>query len=225
MKRNLFVVLVLLSIFVFTGVAMASDDFVVASEFSGQDSEGYWGPYGPAYILQDGALVFDSSIDDAWVTLNFKDDNLAANAYKYAVITLKADNPEDAAKAHMTLGNIRKSFAEWGITLKNTYTAYVIDLAAHGFKKWGDGTKSEPDFALNKGEAQNAKIYVSKIVLTNAANGTDSSSQAENNSDKISNPKTGDNTPFMLALFSLLALVSGIVLILVNRKTKSKLQY
>lgn len=215
MKRNLFVVLLLVSSFAFTSVAMAADDFVVANEFSGQDAEGYFGPYGPAYVLQDGALVFDSSINNAWVTLNFKDDNLAADAYKYAVITLKTDNPQDAAKVHMTLGNVGKSFADWGITLKTTYTTYVIDLAANGLTKWGDGTKGEPDFALNKAEAENAKIYVSKIVLTNNPSSTTSSATT------TSNPKTGDNTPFMLALFSLLAFFSGIVLLLMNKKVKT----
>jgi LPXTG-motif cell wall-anchored protein len=232
MKRNLFVVLLVLSIFVFTSVAMAADDFVVANGFSGQDADGYFGPYGPAYVLQNGALVFDSSIDNAWVTLNFKDDNLAANAYKYAVITLKADNPQDAAKVHMTLGNVGKSFTDWGITLNTTYTTYAIDLAANGLTKWGDGAKGVPDFALNKADAKNAKIYVSKIVLTNnpssitsntTSASTNNSSSTTSNATTSSNPKTGDNTTFMLTLFSLLAFASGVVLLLMNKKVKTNL--
>lgn len=225
MKKNLFAVILLLSIFVFTSVAMAAGDFVVANGFSDQDGGGYFGPYGPAYKLQDGALVFDSSIANAWVTLNFKDDNLAANAYKYAVITLKADNSEDAAKVHMTLGDVGKSFTDWGISLKNTYTTCTVDLAANGLKKWGDGTKGVPDFALNKADAKNAKIYISKIILTNNSSSTSSSATTPSNtqSSTPSNPKTGDNTTFMLTLFSFLAFAAGIVLLVMNKKVKTNI--
>ncbi len=159
----------LLIVTLFTlGLAFGSeDDFVVASKFPDQNAEGYWGPYGPAFTLKDDVLVFDSSIDNAWMTMNFKDDFMEAEDYRYVVITLKADDPDDAQNIVMTFGNIKKTFPQWGITLNTEYTTYIIDLKTQGLKNWGDGTKGEPDFALNKATANKAKLYVKSIILTN----------------------------------------------------------
>uniref|UniRef100_A0A7C3SQ98 Uncharacterized protein n=1 Tax=Dictyoglomus turgidum TaxID=513050 RepID=A0A7C3SQ98_9BACT len=165
MKKLLIVVLL---IFLLTLVfSFADDDFIVATKFTGQDGEGYWGPYGPAYTIKDGVLIFDSSIPNAWMTLNFKDDFMEAEDYRYVVITIKADDPRDAQNIVMTFGNLKKTFTDWGITLNTEFTTYIIDLKAHGLKNWGDGTKAEPDFALNKATANKAKIFVKSIILTN----------------------------------------------------------
>jgi hypothetical protein len=165
MKKLLIVVLL---IFLLTLVfSFADDDFIVATKFTGQDGEGYWGPYGPAYTIKDGVLIFDSSIPNAWMTLNFKDDFMEAEDYRYVVITIKADDPKDAQSIVMTFGNLKKTFTDWGITLNTEFTTYIIDLKAHGLKNWGDGTKAEPDFALNKATANKAKIFVKSIILTN----------------------------------------------------------
>jgi|YelNatPaOPRAMG01_1025707.scaffolds.fasta_scaffold00908_10 hypothetical protein len=165
MKKLLIVVLL---IFLLTLVfSFADDDFIVATKFTGQDGEGYWGPYGPAYTIKDGVLIFDSSIPNAWMTLNFKDDFMEAEDYRYVVITIKADDPKDAQNIVMTFGNLKKTFTDWGITLNTEFTTYIIDLKAHGLKNWGDGTKAEPDFALNKATANKAKIFVKSIILTN----------------------------------------------------------
>jgi len=165
MKKLLIVVLL---IFLLTLVfSFADDDFIVATKFTGQDGEGYWGPYGPAYTIKDGVLIFDSSIPNAWMTLNFKDDFMEAEDYRYVIITIKADDPKDAQNIVMTFGNLKKTFTDWGITLNTEFTTYIIDLKAHGLKNWGDGTKAEPDFALNKATANKAKIFVKSIILTN----------------------------------------------------------
>jgi hypothetical protein len=165
MKKLLIVVLL---IFLLTLVfSFADDDFIVATKFTGQDGEGYWGPYGPAYTIKDGVLIFDSSIPNAWMTLNFKDDFMEAEDYRYVVITIKADDPKDAQNIVMTFGNLKKTFTDWGITLNTEFTTFIIDLKAHGLKNWGDGTKAEPDFALNKATANKAKIFVKSIILTN----------------------------------------------------------
>jgi len=165
MKKLLIVVLL---IFLLTLVfSFADDDFIVATKFTGQDGEGYWGPYGPAYTIKDGVLIFDSSIPNAWMTLNFKDDFMEAEDYRYVVITIKVDDPKDAQNIVMTFGNLKKTFTDWGITLNTEFTTYIIDLKAHGLKNWGDGTKAEPDFALNKATANKAKIFVKSIILTN----------------------------------------------------------
>ena len=165
MKKLLIVGLL---IFLLTLVfSFADDDFIVATKFTGQDGEGYWGPYGPAYTIKDGVLIFDSSIPNAWMTLNFKDDFMEAEDYRYVVITIKADDPKDAQNIVMTFGNLKKTFTDWGITLNTEFTTYIIDLKAHGLKNWGDGTKAEPDFALNKATANKAKIFVKSIILTN----------------------------------------------------------
>lgn len=165
MKKLLIVVLL---IFLLTLVfSFADDDFIVATKFTGQDGEGYWGPYGPAYTIKDGVLIFDSSITNAWMTLNFKDDFMEAEDYRYVVITIKADDPKDAQNIVMTFGNLKKTFTDWEITLNTEFTTYIIDLKAHGLKNWGDGTKAEPDFALNKATANKAKIFVRSIILTN----------------------------------------------------------
>ncbi len=165
MKKLLIVVLL---IFLLTLVfSFADDDFIVATKFAGQDGEGYWGPYGPAYTIKDGVLIFDSSIPNAWMTLNFKDDFMEAEDYRYVVITIKVDDPKDVQNIVMTFGNLKKTFTDWGITLNTEFTTYIIDLKAHGLKNWGDGTKAEPDFALNKAIANKAKIFVKSIILTN----------------------------------------------------------
>ena len=144
------------------------EDYVVGDAFSGENAENYWGPYGNgSFVLEGGAIVFDTSVADAWLTLNFKEDPNPVDKYKYVVITLKADNPSDAANAHMKLGNLGMSFTDWGITLSTDYTAYVVDLVAKGVTAWGDASQGQPDFALNKVGAVSAKIYVDKIVLTN----------------------------------------------------------
>lgn len=159
--------LILILTLVILGLAFGSDDFIVANKFSEQNAEGYWGPYGPAYTLKDGILIFDSSIPNAWMTLNFKDDFMEAEDYRYVVITLRADDPKDAQNIVMTFGDVKKTFPQWGITLSTEFTTYIIDLKAHGLTRWGDGTKAEPDFALNKATANKAKLYVKSIILTN----------------------------------------------------------
>lgn len=164
MKKYLLGLLILVLLLVFT---FADDDFIVATKFEEQNGEGYWGPYGPAYKLEKGVLVFDSSIENAWMTLNFKDDFMEAEDYRYVVITIKADDPKDAQNIVMTLGNLKKTFTDWGITLTTDFKTYVIDLFAHGLKNWGDGTKAEPDLAFNKAGAIKAKIYVKSMMLTN----------------------------------------------------------
>lgn len=161
----LVVVVVISSLSIAT--AAYKSDFNVGDKFLEQNAERYWGPYGPAFTLVGGALVFDSSVVDGWVTLNFKDDEMPADAYKYAVITIKADNPEDAQGAVMTFGNVKKTFTDWGIKLSNTYTVYYLDLVANGFTGWGDGRKALPDFALNTVPNKKFMIYVDKIKLTN----------------------------------------------------------
>lgn len=165
MKKLLLVLLIILSLTLV--LTLADDEFIVATKFTGQDGEGYWGPYGPAYTIKDGVLIFDSSIPNAWMTLNFKDDFMEADDYRYVVITVRADDPKDAQNVLVTFGNLKKTFTEWGITLSTNFTTYIIDLKAHGLKNWGDGTKAEPDFALNKHNANKAKVYVQSIILTN----------------------------------------------------------
>jgi|GEM_PF-796000 len=220
MKKVLLAILIVMSLLLYSGFAVAANDFVIANGFNGQDGDGYWGPYGPAFTLENGALVFDSSIDNAWVTLNFKkDDNFTATSYKYLVITLKSDKPQDGEKVHMTLGNVGKSFGDWGITLDTNYKTYTIDLAANGVTKWGDAEKQTPDFALNKAEAQNAKIYLTKMVLTNSPSTSSSGSTSTTSSDNTSNPKTGDNTLGMLSGFGTLVIFSSIALIMLNKRT------
>ncbi len=158
-----FLVLILILTFTFS-----SDDFVVATKFSAPNEEGYWGPYGPAFTLEkNGILVFDSSIPNAWMTLNFKDDFMEPEDYKYVVITMKTDDPEDAQNIVMTFGDIKKPIKDWKIKLNKEFTTYIIDLHALGLTKWGDGTKAEPDFALNKATANKAKLFVQSIILTN----------------------------------------------------------
>jgi len=167
--KKIILSILLITLLVTLSIVLADDeDFIVAESFSEVNGDGFWGPYGPAYTLKDGALVFDSSIDNAWVTLNFKDDFLEPDAYRYVKITMKTDDPTDGAKIVMTFGNIKKPISEWGIVLKTEYTTYVIDLFKQGLTKWGDGFKAEPDFALNKGSAVKAKLYVKSIILTNS---------------------------------------------------------
>ncbi|MGQ9779539.1 MAG: hypothetical protein ACUVRM_06645, partial [Bacillota bacterium] len=87
--------------FVLNDFSPTTEDFIVADEFNG--AENYAGPYGGA-VVESGTLKFD--VAAAWCTLNFINNEQfnagGANTFKYAVITLRADNPEDAAKATMT---------------------------------------------------------------------------------------------------------------------------
>ncbi|MCX7941963.1 MAG: hypothetical protein N2516_02580 [Dictyoglomaceae bacterium] len=163
-KYFLIVSLILVSLITFS---LSSDDFVVATKFSGPNEEGYWGPYGPAFTLKDNVLIFDSSIPNAWMTLNFKDDFMEPEDYRYVVITMRADDPEDAQNILMTFGDIKKPIKDWKIKLKTEFTTYILDLFEFGLTKWGDGTKAEPDFALNKATAKKAKLFVQSIILTN----------------------------------------------------------
>ncbi len=170
MKKALFMVLLLivaLASSFSTATAANSSDYLVGDRFLEQNGERYWGPYGPAYSLIGGALVFDNSVADGWVTLNFKDDEMANDAYRYALITLKTDSPADAQEVILTFGNVKKSFTEWGIQLNTKYTLYALDLPQNGFIAWGDGTKSIPDFALNVVPGKKFLVYVDRIKLTN----------------------------------------------------------
>jgi hypothetical protein len=179
MKKAFFMCLLLVIILI-SGLSIASaaynSDFNVGDKFLEQNAERYWGPYGPAFTLVGGALVFDSTVPDGWVTLNFKDDELPPDAYQYVILTVKADNPEDAQGAILTFGNVKKSFSDWGIKLSNTYAAYVLELKPNGFTAWGDGRKAIPDFALNTVPNKKFTIYVDKIKLTNKPPVTDASS-------------------------------------------------
>ncbi len=174
MKKTFFMGLLLvivLTVGLCTVSAANAWDYVVAEKFEDQDGENYWGPYGPAYMLMDGALVFDNSIANGWVTLNFKDERLAKESYRYVVISVKTDNPADAQGVILTFGNVKKPFSDWGIKLSNTYTVYVLDLSKHGFTAWGDGAKSIPDFALNVVPGKNFALFINQIKLTNNPDG------------------------------------------------------
>ena len=170
MKKAFFMGLLMVAVLI-AGLSVATaaynSDFNVGDKFLEQNAERYWGPYGPAFTLVGGALVFDSTVVDGWVTMNFKDDEMPADAYQYVVITVKADNPEDAQGAILTFGNVKKSFTDWGIKLSNTYAPFVLDLKANGFTGWGDGKKALPDFALNTVPNKKFMLYVDKIKLTN----------------------------------------------------------
>ncbi len=145
--------------------------YVVGDTFAASDADNYWGPYSDpvAFVLENGALVFDTSIAGGWLTLNFKDDALAADAYKYVVISVKvdsADNAADAEGAHFKFGDKGCSLADWGITGLNTsYKTFILDLAANGFTSWG--TPPAPDFAINQVDATTAKISIDYIKLAN----------------------------------------------------------
>jgi len=167
MKRTGLYIFLTAAVIICLSVTAAAGDYLVGDSFPTPNAEGYWGPYGPAVTLYGGALVFDTSIPDAWVTLDYRDDIIAPDTYRYAVVTIKADDPGAAAGATMTFGDVRQSLAKWGITLNETYTTHALDLAAHGITKWGDAAQHEPDFAMNKAEAGNTVIYVDKILLTN----------------------------------------------------------
>lgn len=152
--------------------APVDEDFLVGEEFAEineEGVEGYRGPWGAegCFTLEDGAVVFDTSVPDAYITMDFTNDDLAGTDYQYAVVTLKTDKPEDAKNAHMKFGNTGRSFTDWGIELSDTYTTYAVDLWANGLTDWGDAGNYEPDFALNKVGAIDAVVYVSRILLTN----------------------------------------------------------
>ena len=145
--------------------------YVVGDTFAGSDADNYWGPYNPGtgWSLTDGALVFDCSVGNAWCTMVFKNQEMAADAYKYAVFTMKVNNNNkaaDAANATMTLGGVEgsgKPLGQWGIDdLSTSYKTYILDLKANGFTEWGPMY-----FAMNKSTAVDAVISIDKIVLAN----------------------------------------------------------
>jgi hypothetical protein len=133
-----------------------------------RNGENFWGPWGTAYSLVGGALVFDNGISGGWVTLNWKDE-FPVSTYQYVQISVKADNPADAQGVILTFGNVKKSFTDWGITLSKDYTVYTLDLAKNGVTVWPNGKQDLPDFALNVVPDKKFTIRVNKIKLTNTA--------------------------------------------------------
>lgn len=183
----------------------AAKDFVIGkSNFHengkyGQD--GYFGPWweGDCLSFESGVLVFDTSVENAWMTMNLSDDTLDISQYKYMVVKIKTDAPAQAENFAMTIGkkagkngrkaNCGKMLTEWTLAdgshpkpLTNQYTTLTIDLAKSGVISF----EGDPDFALNKGDAKNAKIYISELYLTNS--GSDAKPSATTSSKAPAKP-------------------------------------
>lgn len=175
----------------------AAKDFIIGKnnfhENGKYGQDGYFGPWweGDCLTFAGGALVFDTSVENAWVTMNLSDDTLDIAQYKYMVVTIKTDAPAQAENFAMTIGkkagkggrkaNCGKTLAEWTLAdgshpkaLTTQYVTLKIDLAKSGVISF-DG---DPDFALNKGDAKNAKIYISELYLTNSGADTKPSGTA-----------------------------------------------
>ncbi len=167
-------------------VQAAEKDFVVGKnnfhETGKYGKDGYFGPWfqDGCLTFESGVLVFDASVSDAWMTLNLTNDTLKATDYKYMVVKIKTNDPAQAENFAMTIGkkdasngrkaNNGKTFKDWTLAdgshpkpLTTQYSTVVVDLAKSGTTSF----TGDPDFALNKGDAKNAKIYVSELYLTN----------------------------------------------------------
>lgn len=185
----------------------AAKDFVIGkSNFHengkyGQD--GYFGPWweGDCLSFESGVLVFNTSVENAWMTMNLSDDTLDISQYKYMVVKIKTDAPAQAENFAMTIGkkagknsrkaNCGKTLTEWTLAdgshpkpLTNQYTTLTIDLAKSGVISF----EGDPDFALNKGDAKNAKIYISELYLTNSTSGGGSVKQQSSSGAVQSKP-------------------------------------
>ena len=182
-----------LAVAALTPLAAAADDadFIVGNN-SFHDTgvygkDGYFGPWyqDGCISYENGALVMDTSVDNAWITLNFINDTLDVPQYKYMVIKIKADNPAQAKGFTLTVGQLpgkrEGSFALNGKVftdlvladgshpsgLTTSYQTFCVDIAKNGATTFMG--KDMADFAMNKGDAGNAKISVSEIYLTNKA--------------------------------------------------------
>jgi hypothetical protein len=168
MKKTFFIGLLLVIVLI-SGLSMASAaaaDYLVGSKFMERNGEHYWGPWGTAYSLVGGSLVFDNGIAGGWVTLNIKDE-FPVTTYQYALLSIKSDNPADAQDVVLTIGNVKKSFTDWGITLTKDYTVFAVDLVKNGLTTWPNGKGDLPDFALNVVPDKKFTIRINKIKLTN----------------------------------------------------------
>lgn len=187
--RNCFLALAIAVIFTATlslPAQAAAKDYVVGKsnfhENGKYGADGFFGPWWEDGCLsfESGALVFDTSVDNAWMTLNFTDDTLDSSQYKYMVVKIKTNDPKQSENFAMTIGkkagksgrkaNCGQTYTEWTLAdgshpkpLTTQYTTIVVDLAKSGVISF----EGDPDFALNKGDAKNSKIYISDLYLTN----------------------------------------------------------
>ena len=158
--------LVFVLISVLSMASAATADYLVGSKFMERNGEHYWGPWGTAYSLVGGSLVFDNGVSGGWMTLNIKDE-FPITTYQYALLSIKTDNPTDAQGVVLTIGNVKKSFTDWGITLSDKYTVYAVDLVKNAVTTWNNGKGDLPDFALNVVPDKKFIIRINKIKLTN----------------------------------------------------------
>jgi predicted small lipoprotein YifL len=159
---------------------VATDDDVTVDYLGGSDKDntygeqGFFGPYTEmnAAVLEPGTgLVFDTSITDAWITTEVAPQEMPAK--QYAVIKIKTDDPEGINGFTITFGGQGHLWEQWTTAdgsaapaLTTEWQTVTIDLAAAGADQVVcDG----PDFAMNKGEAAQGKIYVESITFTNTA--------------------------------------------------------
>lgn len=193
-------------------VHAAAKDFVIGKnnfhENGKYGQDGYFGPWweGDCLSFESGVLVFDTSVENAWMTMNLSDDTLDSSQYKYMVVKIKTNAPAQAENFAMTIGkkagkngrkaNCGKTLTEWTLAdgshpkpLTSQYATLTIDLAKSGVISF----EGDPDFALNKGDAKNAKIYISELYLTNTNPGGGSVKQQS--TPATTQPKPASSAP------------------------------
>ena len=185
-KRYLALLLVLtlvlaaLPMSIASAVTIGGGDYLISDNWAGSNPDNCWGPYGN-FSAANGVYTFRTAPAGAWTTIDFKSANLG-KTYRYAVVRVKAQNPDQANLCTFTFGN-----ATDGSAFRQTFDAYTISTGAKGVRlaaeyqtvvldlyqsKMGElawnGFNSQPCFAINRGEADaTAVIDIDYMYLTN----------------------------------------------------------